>query len=405
LSDLKIKIIGGGFSGLIQAYYLIEKGLSVQVIEKDNRLGGLIGSHQNQDFLSETAANAFMANREIEYICKKIQVNLIPTKESAKKRFIYREGQMRRWPLKPLQFIDFIFLYIKIKIFILKKNNKKTITLRDWLILNSSREFNDFLFEPALLGIFATSTKNLNADLVFRSLFKKYPKGKMRGSVAPKQGMQEFIDQLKNYLKNNGCEFLLEKQMSDYSKSDKIIFAVGLSHLKKLQEEKLIDLPDSLKETKTTSLTSVTVFFKDKKKFTEGFGCLFPRAEGFNSLGVLFNNNIFSHRAKNGICETWILNDDIMAFSKMSKMALIRYVLSDRFKLFNKWVEPTEVDINQWSDRIPVYNDKLQVFLNDLENYESSFLFVGNYLGQLGLSKIIFRARLNAEKLGKIINV
>ena len=126
---------------------------------------------------------------------------------------------------------------------------------------------------------------------------------------------------------------------------------------------------------------------------------MFPKKENFSSLGVLFNNNIFKGRGGSRVSETWILNDDKMDFSHMSHTALVRYVMTDRYKLTGEKEEPTKTFVYQWPGRIPLYDSHLREFLTDLESGKSPHLFIGNYLGDLGLSKILLKAKNNLKKI------
>jgi oxygen-dependent protoporphyrinogen oxidase len=169
----KIQIVGGGFSGLVQAYYFVEAGYSVHMIEKEDRLGGLLGTHTAQGFTQEQAANAFIANSALESMARNIGVKLVSKKPEAKRRYIFKDGQMRRWPLSwggswPL-----------VTFALLKKWNKKKYqpvedeSLYSWGQKLLGPEATDYLLEPAMQGIFATTADQLDASLIVNSLFNR----------------------------------------------------------------------------------------------------------------------------------------------------------------------------------------------------------------------------------------
>src|SRR4051812_5904277 len=54
---MKVSIVGAGFSGLTLAYFLVKRGVHVEVFEKENRVGGLLHTHRSEVGLIETAAN------------------------------------------------------------------------------------------------------------------------------------------------------------------------------------------------------------------------------------------------------------------------------------------------------------------------------------------------------------
>ncbi len=394
----RVTVIGGGFSGLVQAFYLSEAGIPVRLLEKSPRLGGLLGSSRHQGNLVEQAANAFLANQELERVGAVIGVKWVSKTPAARRRFIYRNGQMARWPLSLSESLPLLpFLIGK------KWKNRNTAatdteTLRDWGLRHLGEVVTDNLLEPAMQGVYATDLKNLDAQLILQSLNNKLPKGRLRGSIAPSGGMQEWVDKMVLYLLARGVDISLSHPVQNFAATEPTIFALGLSALKKLANQQQIPIHKSILETECASLTSVTLAFDDiHQRLQEGFGCLFPKAEGFHSLGVLFNHSIFPGRTTTGASETWILNDQKSEFSSMSGSALLRYVMSDRSLLSRDVAEPDVCKVSQWPQRIPVYNRALKNFLQEHKMEKPPFLLVGNFLGDLGLSKILSHAKQNRE--------
>ncbi|HKK81587.1 MAG TPA: FAD-dependent oxidoreductase, partial [Prolixibacteraceae bacterium] len=88
-----IVIIGGGLTGLTTAHYLKKAGVSVAVIEKENRTGGVIDSHSEKGFLFESGPNTGVISwpevaelfEELEPDCKHITAD-----PEAKRRLIWK---------------------------------------------------------------------------------------------------------------------------------------------------------------------------------------------------------------------------------------------------------------------------------------------------------------------------
>jgi oxygen-dependent protoporphyrinogen oxidase len=350
--------------------------------------------------LIESAANAFIASRELERVAQMIGVVLHPILPVAKKRFIYREGQMRRWPLSFMESWPVLRTYGRARFLGNLAKPEAQESLRAWGVLNLGSAGLDYLLEPAMQGVFASAAESLSARAVFESLWPPLAKGSLRGSVAPARGMGGWIRALGNFLKGRGCEIRTGQAIEDPEKFSRRILAVSLRDLKDWQNRQILShLPESLRETRLASLSSVTLLFKRGQSHPEGFGCLFPRKENFSSLGVLFNHNIFSGRAGQGESETWILNDESSQFSEMSHLALQRYVLSDRAQLFGRSDQPIQVITHQWTDKIPVYNQQLLTFIEDVRRNPPPYLLMGNYLGQLGVSRLLTVAQQNVSKI------
>ena len=479
--DQKIKIVGGGFSGLVQAFYLVQAGFKPVIFEKKRRLGGLIASHHLSSGLVEQAAGSFLANAELEKLSRILGVSLVPTLKRGKKKFIYRYNKKCRWPLSLGESLP---LLLKI---LFKGGLKRSLkdvregeTLKQW----GQRCWGDpavrFILEPAMQGVYAVSSDQLSAPLVLDSLLKRSPKGFYKGSVAPREGMGEWMGAMKSYLESKGCEFV-KNHPFERKDNGPVFWAVDLASLKEIGKKQEGWLPPEVNKTRTTGLSSLTLIFENQNLQPEGFGCLFPRGFGFYSLGVLFNHNIFEGRAaEKGSSETWIFGDHFtecenhergfVNFSGMGEEELLHCVLSDRYQLtggseyrgtdlngslpgkqgivkacqkgkyrgagsngslphmghpeekafkipgtvddsfsqtdshrdhFGKKVFQ-KVKIFQWPDCLPVYDENLGNFIEALDRKTGEDFFIGNYLGQLGLSEILIRAKTNAEKFKNI---
>ena len=383
---------------MVQAFYLVERGFQPVILEKEKRLNGLLGTHRVGSFLVEQGANAFLASRELERISQAIGVSLVPVEEKARQRFIYRRGKKCRQPLSFMELIPVLVCFLKGGLKRAMKNRKQGETLRQWGERCLGKKATDFFLEPAMAGIFAVTSNRLDADLVLSSLLESSPLGKWKGSVAPLGGLGQWLGKMKLYLESMGCEFVLNhNEMIDTTKPT--VWAVNLASLQKLYSERVFQLPSEITKTKTASLSTVTLMFENQNLNKQGFGCLFPRTQDFHCLGVLFNHNIFKGRVPKGSSETWILNDEKMDFSAMSHSALLRYILSDRYQLTGAWTIPDFTKVFQWPDSIPVYDKNLKEFIKALDSQKRKDLFIGNYLGRLGLSGILTRARANGEKI------
>ena len=57
-----VTVIGGGFSGMATAYYLASAGIGVTLLEKENRLGGMIGTLHTDQGSVELAASGIRSS-------------------------------------------------------------------------------------------------------------------------------------------------------------------------------------------------------------------------------------------------------------------------------------------------------------------------------------------------------
>ena len=142
-------------------------------------------------------------------------------------------------------------------------------------------------------------------------------------------------------------------------------------------------------------MISVTLFFSKTafQNFKPGFGCLIPRKEGFNILGVLFNSYIFDHRVASDdlISLTCILRDDTADLNWLDKdkewFKLL--IMKDLDILFGLNEKPLELVVSKWRNGIPLYSPSLYdswFSMDDIlkSEFQNRNLF-GNYTGEISV--------------------
>jgi oxygen-dependent protoporphyrinogen oxidase len=151
-------------------------------------------------------------------------------------------------------------------------------------------------------------------------------------------------------------------------------------------------LARELEKVEMLPLLSATCFFPASSPSIEGFGCLFPRSEGFRALGVLANDRIFPGRALPGWrSETWIFGGatDPAALG-LSDDQVLGQIESEYHRIHGKRFSPEECYIRRWPQAIPHYNLSLEKLGM---RHEGNYTLFGTYLGDLGLARVLFRAR------------
>ena len=211
-----ITVVGDGFSGLTTAYFLTKQGFNVRIIEKSDRAGGLIHTIRTKHGLVETAANGLLSSARVEAMCADIGVPLVMTQREGRRRFIYR-GKPRQ---VPLTIGDMLTVSGRAAVNLGKFSPQPFESIGDWSRRVLGRGATDYLLVPALGGIYAGDPEQLSASLIFGKanlpdhLNTTRPvKGKLRGTVAPPEGMQQFIEGLVDYLQKNRVEFRFNERL------------------------------------------------------------------------------------------------------------------------------------------------------------------------------------------------
>lgn len=381
-----IRIIGAGFSGLSLAYHFVKQGVPVTIVDKRARPGGVIDSYVHKGVLIESAANGFLASEKIEELFKDIGLELLPTKQESKKKYIYRNG-LKRWPLTIFESIvlvlKFTFAFITGQ-----KSARSNESLKHWADRVLGPAGNSYLIQPMVNGIFAQKTAMLDAQLVLGSLFFKKKKGSVKGLMSSKNGMGEVILKLENWLKQRGVHFIYgeTEKINSNPMQHNTFLATDLYSLNSaftnFKPQNLLTKQDDLK---TLSLARITISFKFCATQIDGFGVLFPNEERFNALGVLANTKIFENRGEYN--ESWIFADsNTPNLMNLSDSEVLERIIQDRKRLFSTVFEIKDCTVHRWPNVIPSYDAGLKKFLSD--NQELTSHLAGNYLGVLGLTGI-----------------
>jgi protoporphyrinogen/coproporphyrinogen III oxidase len=116
---------------------------------------------------------------------------------------------------------------------------------------------------------------------------------------------------------------------------------------------------------------------------------------------VLFNNCIFESRGP-AHAETWIfggaLDPEVV---NLSDQAFAELIASERKRFYGYSDEMLDIHITRWPKVLPHYSIDLEQILNTLPPPPTHIGLVGNYLGRIGLAKILERAAVVAEDFGK----
>ena len=389
-----INVFGAGFSGLVTAYFLSRAGKQVRVLEQSDRPGGLIRTIRTEHGLVETAANGLLNSARLESMCADIGVRLLPTRRAGRKRFIYR-GRPRQLPLNAIEIMRAGLGLVRN---ISRPRPRAFESITSWGTRVLGPGATDYLVAPALGGIYAGDPNQLSASLIFGrgelpAHLQTYrpAKGKVHGTVAPPNGMQELIDGLYHHLKNAGVDFSFNHESMPATDEPTVVCLSAPAAAKCLRNI-APQVSDALSHIQMLSLLTTTCFFDSSEPGLKGFGCLFPRDQGFRARGVLFNDCIFEGRGP-AHGETWIFGGALDAGAvKLSDAEIADAIAADRERLLQRREAPVGLYITRWPDVLPHYSLELERILKALPVPPPNVALVGNYLGRIGLAKILERA-------------
>jgi oxygen-dependent protoporphyrinogen oxidase len=116
---------------------------------------------------------------------------------------------------------------------------------------------------------------------------------------------------------------------------------------------------------------------------------------------VLFNDCIFEGRSP-AHSETWIfggaLDPEVV---NLTDQEFADFIASERERFYGNRDDAMEIHITRWPNALPHYTVELERILMTLPPPPPNLALVGNYLGRIGLAKILERAAVVADDFGK----
>lgn len=397
-----VHVIGAGFAGLTVSLRLAQKGFQVELYESSSRVGGLLGTDQTEYGIAERAANALIRTEKAEHLFQELGLTASLPLESSKKRFLFR-GSPTSWPLS---FLETALTIAKVLPQVLLRGKKgfkpqAGETLQMWGERHLGKAPTRYIVGPAMQGIYGNEITDLSASLILGPLFSQTKKGKYKGLLTGPGGMQDLVDHLEQRLRDLKVNIHLNTPVSVESLQGPVVIATSAKAAAELTKVRYPSIAQVLSRIQMSSLMSVTLFFAKAQDKFKGFGCLIPRGFELKALGVLMNSYIFKDRDKT-YNETWILGGaKEEQLLDLSDADLLKLIAEERFRILGQKDTLLDYRINRWKKALPYYNLQLEESLADLHEVElpKELHLHGNYLSGIGLSKILERSDLIAEKI------
>ncbi|MCX6724867.1 MAG: NAD(P)/FAD-dependent oxidoreductase [Candidatus Shapirobacteria bacterium] len=309
---MRIAIIGAGFTGLVSALRLSQKGHQVIIFEKEKGPGGLATGFKQKNWAWTCEYffhHLFASDRVVRNLISELGLNNKLFFEKPKTS-IYFKGRISRFD-SPISVLTFphLSLHQKIRTGIvtayLKLSNNwqqlEKITAIQWLKKFYGEKTYQILWKPLLKSKFGEFFDQIPASWFWTRIKKRSTKlGYFEGSF------QTLINELAKKIKTNGGQILLEheiKSFSELKKFDRIIFTTPTSIFLKIMNDKLPkDYQQKLNQLKMIGV--VYLIFTLKESFLkDGTYWLNVNDSSFPFVAVVEHTNFIdkSHYGNNHI--------------------------------------------------------------------------------------------------------
>lgn len=403
--DTDVLVIGAGISGLTAAFHLARKGMRVEVVEREPRVGGVIGSEHVDGVLYERGPNSILeTNPHIGELVSEIGLSSqrLDVSPLASRRYVVRQGRLQPLPGSPPAFLKTPLFSLRSKLrvlrepFVARASPEREESVSQFVERRLGRELLDYAVEPFVAGVYAGNPDELSVKAAFPRLYaleQRYGsliKGQVLGareraqrgekgrnaahSFTFRDGMQRLPEALARALGNvrTGARATQIRRLGDtfevtIEHADErfrlcaraVVLAVPARTAASLLRDIAGDASTALEEIPYAPVASVALAYarSDVAHPLDGFGFLAPRVEGRRVLGSLFSSSMFDARAPEGqvLMTTFVGGQRNPEVLGMTDEEILRRVHEELADLTGMRGEPCVCRITRWHDAIPQY--------------------------------------------------
>lgn len=340
MGNKRVAIIGAGITGLTTAFYLKKAGIPFTIFEKSDKIGGVMQSKTDGDFLYETGPNSGVISQAemaelFEDLKGKCELEL--ANDASEKRLIWKNGRWEALPSGLISAVTTPLFTFTDKLRVLgepfrKKGNNPNEDLASLVKRRLGQSFLDYAIDPFILGIYAGDPAyivpkyalpklyNLEQDYgsfiggaikKSRKLKTEADKKASRKIFSTKGGLSNLISALTEEIGRENILTETEVEVLDNSftlkvKGEKeqftnVIFTGTSTKLSTLMPFLQKDLLKPIESLQYAKVVEASIGFKNwSGRKLDAFGGLVPYREDKNILGVLFMSSLFKNRAPEG---------------------------------------------------------------------------------------------------------
>lgn len=448
-----VVIIGAGIAGLAAAYTLKKAGYRVLVLERSNRVGGLIKTIREQEYLCEAGPNSFLSNaKPLLNLVNKLDLEseLVQNNSQNNHRYIFKNGRLQELAMNPIKFLGSSLLSWRGKLRLLWEPFAKgppmdhDESFADFITRRLGREAYEWIADPMVTGIIAGDARTLSAAAAFpkltamerqhKSLFAgmRARRKKMQGRPSAhllsfRSGMATLVTALESHLKDDirrevmidcvvhRADHRWELRFTDHGGTfvqgaSAVLVATPAANTSGLLTSIIPDIITPLSAIPYVPVITMHLGFRKKEAASvpPGFGFLVPRRQGVRLLGSIWSSQIFANRAPSDHALFTLMYGGAtdMDVNELGDNDLLRQASDDVQRTMSISARPAFVHIRRHTHAIPQYtighNNRIDHIRTLLKTQPGLFLS-GNYLSGYSVSDTIQNATQSATEIAEYL--
>lgn len=453
----EIMVIGAGISGLSTAYFLARHGKQLIILEKANRVGGVIESGRINGFLAEFGPNSILETHPaigdlLDGLGLKPKIEY--ANENSKNRYIIKNGRLCPLPLGPMAFLRSPLFSTRAKWrlclepFISRANPSLDENLAQFVVRRLGSEFLDYAIDPFVAGVYAGMPEQLSVKSAFPKLYgleQEYGsliqgailgawKRKRSNEVAKStarmfsfpDGLATVVDRLGQALADNihteakiqavrktpgGYEVDFLKGNDLWRAQSKVVLFTIPSHAyPEISMEFDFPIRETLNAFYYPPITIIYFGYKNhpNKVPIDGFGFLVPQKEKRSILGSLWNSAIFSGRTPaGGVALTTFVGGSRQPENALLSDEKLAAMVQDELRALMGIERAPDVSIiHRVPKSIPQYtvgHEKAAQALSAFEANHPGLYLRGNFIGGIAIGDVIKESQRAAQQIDQYL--
>ena len=447
--QVDVVVIGAGLTGLTTAFYLKKSGLSVAVIERSSRIGGVIQTVKEDGFIFETGPNTgVIAHPEVAELFEDLAplCTLETANLEAKKRLILQNGRWEALPSGLWKAVKTPLFTFKDKLRLLgepfrKRGNNPFESIAELVKRRMGVSFLNYAVDPFISGIYAGEPSKLVTKYALPKLYmleqdygsfivggfkKSFAKKEPRMSKATREvfaakgGLGSMISALGSSIGSENIH--LSSELVIVSKTD-VGYITSFSNINQIHSKWVVSTADAealpsifpfiptstLKPIEALRYAAVTQVILGYKKWSgcdvNAFGGLIPTIENRKILGVLFTSSFFGNRAPDGgvllsVFMGGVKRPEVYDMSDEAIKTIVLDELKDIMELQD--ATPDLIHIYRYKRAIPQYEASTKERLEAIQEIQEQYpnlILSGAIRDGIGMADRIKQARMVADDI------
>jgi oxygen-dependent protoporphyrinogen oxidase len=457
----RIAIIGGGIAGLSAAFYLEkarQSGSPLQwtLLEKSERLGGVIRTEQRDGFVLEAGPDSFLSVKpDAARLCQQLGIDgqLISSNDAGRKTYILIKGRLvpipqglefmvptRIWPMATTPLFSFSTkLRMAAELFSSAPKAGADESVGDFVRRHFGPEMVDRVAEPLLAGVYGGNAERLSIRAVlprFAEMEREHgslvratlqAKAKAKTLARPgakpqplftslRNGMQQMVDSLVNALPQASIRMQQQnislRQINDdwqieshgiTERFQAVLLAVPAPSAASLLRQFHPGLIEGLEKIQYTSSVAVALAY-EQADLPPGHGFLVPRSEDRRMMACTFVHMKFPHRAPEGkkMLRCFFSSSRMPDLLTHSDEALQQMARRELKEILGLNAEPKFARTFRWDRAMAQYETGHLDRVAEMEKIVAAmpgFHIIGNSFHGIGVPDCIKSARLAVEQI------